>query len=99
MIFKDYYKILGLPNNKVTMAQIKTAYREQAKKYHPDVNIQNTRNEERFIRKGVSADWNVYGLRLCWPNRTKRELRYPPSFKFHAIWTSYFARFWDDVWI
>ena len=57
MIFKDYYKILGLPNNKVTMAQIKTAYREQAKKYHPDVNIQNKRNEERF--KDINEAYRV----------------------------------------
>ena len=57
MIFKDYYKILGLPNNKVTMAQIKTAYREQAKKYHPDVNIQNSRNEERF--KDINEAYRV----------------------------------------
>ena len=57
MIFKDYYKILGLPNNKVTMAQIKTAYREQAKKYHPDVNIQNTINEERF--KDINEAYRV----------------------------------------
>ena len=57
MIFKDYYKILGLPNNKVTMAQIKTAYREQAKKYHPDVNIQNNRNEERF--KDINEAYRV----------------------------------------
>lgn len=57
MIFKDYYKILGLPNNKVTMAQIKAAYREQAKKYHPDVNIQNTRNEERF--KDINEAYRV----------------------------------------
>lgn len=57
MIFKDYYKILDLPNNKVTMAQIKTAYREQAKKYHPDVNIQNSRNEERF--KDINEAYRV----------------------------------------
>ena len=57
MIFKDYYKILDLPNNKVTMAQIKTAYREQAKKYHPDVNIQNSKNEERF--KDINEAYRV----------------------------------------
>ena len=57
MIFKDYYKILGLPNNKVTMAQIKTAYREQAKKYHPDVNMSNSRNEERF--KDINEAYRV----------------------------------------
>ena len=57
MIFKDYYKILDLPNNKVTMAQIKSAYREQAKKYHPDVNISNSRNEERF--KDINEAYRV----------------------------------------
>lgn len=45
MIFKDYYKILGLENNKVTETEIKSAYREQAKKYHPDV---SKASEERF---------------------------------------------------
>ena len=55
MIFKDYYKILDLPNNKVTQAEIKTAYREQAKKYHPDVN--NSRNEERF--KDINEAYRV----------------------------------------
>ena len=41
MIFKDYYRILELNNNKVTLNQIKENYRELAKKYHPDVNIGN----------------------------------------------------------
>ena len=48
MIFKDYYKILGLPNNNVTTNQIKQAYREQAKKYHPDINTTSNFSEERF---------------------------------------------------
>lgn len=48
MIFKDYYKILGLDNNKVTPEEIKIAFREQAKKYHPDLNGGDTRTEERF---------------------------------------------------
>lgn len=47
MIFKDYYKILGLDTNKVNIDEIKIAYREQAKKYHPDVNGGNN-TEERF---------------------------------------------------
>ena len=47
MIFKDYYKILGLPNNRVSQNDIKIAFREQAKKYHPDVN-QDYKTEERF---------------------------------------------------
>ena len=48
MIFKDYYKILGLESNKVDTNDIKLAYREQAKKYHPDVNIGNKDTEDRF---------------------------------------------------
>ena len=48
MIFKDYYKILGLETNKVTAEEVKLAYREQAKKYHPDVNVGNRNAEERF---------------------------------------------------
>lgn len=57
MIFKDYYKILGLQSNRVSMAEIKTAYREQAKKYHPDVNISGKRNEERF--KDINEAYRV----------------------------------------
>ena len=31
-------KLLNLDTNKVTESQIKIAFREQAKKYHPDIN-------------------------------------------------------------
>ena len=48
MKFKDYYKILELENSKVTIEEIKNAYRKQAKKYHPDVNIGNKLAEERI---------------------------------------------------
>ncbi|MCI8482324.1 MAG: DnaJ domain-containing protein [Clostridia bacterium] len=57
MIFKDYYKILGLENNKVTQEDIKQAYREQAKKYHPDVNIGDRISEERF--KDINEAYRV----------------------------------------
>lgn len=57
MIFKDYYKILGLETNKVTLDAIKVAYRKQAKKYHPDVNIGNKRNEEIF--KDINEAYKV----------------------------------------
>ena len=39
MIFKDYYKILGLETSRVSIDEIKVAYRNAAKKYHPDVNV------------------------------------------------------------
>ena len=48
MAFKDYYKILGFDSNKVSIAEIKIAYREQAKKYHPDINKGNEEYESIF---------------------------------------------------
>lgn len=74
MIFKDYYKILELETNKVNIEQIKTAYREQAKKYHPDVNIGNTQSEERF--KDINEAYKV----LSQPS-TRR--------KYDRMWNSY----------
>lgn len=57
MIFKDYYKILGLDTNKVTQEEIKSAYREQAKKYHPDISSGSDFSEERF--KDVNEAYKV----------------------------------------
>ena len=57
MIFKDYYKMLGLDTNKVEMDEIKSAYREQAKKYHPDVNIGDENAEERI--KDINEAYNI----------------------------------------
>lgn len=48
MIFKDYYKILNLDTNKVTQQQIKNAFREQAKKHHPDANRDDEHAEAIF---------------------------------------------------
>lgn len=57
MVFKDYYKILGLTTNRVTMPEIKAAYKEQAKKYHPDLNGGNRKYEERF--KDINESYKV----------------------------------------
>ena len=48
MIFKDYYKILELQGPQANLDEIKQAYREQAKKYHPDINNSSTSSQERF---------------------------------------------------
>ena len=74
MAFKDYYKILGFDSNKVSVADIKIAYREQAKKYHPDINKGNEKYEDIFkdineaykilvndkTRRNYDFSWNRY---------------------------------------
>lgn len=48
MEYKDYYKLLGLETSKVSIEEIKTAYRIAAKKYHPDLNVGDSLAEERI---------------------------------------------------
>lgn len=50
MKFKDYYETLGVARN-ATEADIKSAYRKLARKYHPDVNKDGDA-EERFKEVG-----------------------------------------------
>ena len=76
MIFKDYYKILGLETNKVNIEEIKIAFREQAKKYHPDVN-QGKAAEERF--KDINEAYRVLS-----DNRSRR--------KYDRIWYSHVGK-------
>ena len=76
MIFKDYYKILGLENNKVNIEEIKVAFREQAKKYHPDVN-QGREAEERF--KDINEAYRVLS-----DNRSRK--------KYDRIWYSHVGK-------
>ena len=44
---KDYYQILGIPRN-ASPDDIRKAYRQLAKKYHPDTNPDDKRAEEHF---------------------------------------------------
>ncbi|MFT5657958.1 MAG: curved DNA-binding protein [Gammaproteobacteria bacterium] len=46
MKYQDYYQILDVPRNAAT-ADIKKAYRKQARRYHPDVNSEASA-EEKF---------------------------------------------------
>ena len=75
MIFKDYYKILGLDNSKVSASEIKTAYREQAKLYHPDVNAKSSFSEERF--KDINEAYRVL-------SNTTSKRRYDRMWNNHA---------------
>ena len=77
MIFKDYYKILGLENSRVTVPEIKSAYREQAKIYHPDVNAQNSFSEERF--KDINEAYRILS------NSSSRR-------KYDRMWNNYVTK-------
>ena len=53
---KDYYKTLGVAKT-AKPAEIKTAYRKLARKYHPDSNQGDAKAEERF--KEISEAYSV----------------------------------------
>ena len=53
---KDYYEILGIPRG-ASQEDIRKAYRQLAKKYHPDANQDDHTAEERF--KEVSEAYEV----------------------------------------
>lgn len=104
MIFKDYYKILGLETNKVTSEEIKIAYREQAKKYHPDVNIGNTNAEERF--KDINEAYRVLSesnskrkYDRMWNNYVgKKKIKYEESARGKAsIFSDFFNIFFGSL--
>ena len=73
MKYKDYYKILGLETSRVSIDEIKTAYRLAAKKYHPDLNVGDNLAEERI--KDINEAYRI----LSTP-ASKR--------KYDRVWTS-----------
>ncbi len=77
MVLKNYYKILGLDTSRVSIDEIKIAYRQAAKKYHPDLNVGDKLAEERI--KDI--------------NEAYRTLSVPASKrKYDRMWNSKFGR-------
>ena len=77
MIFKDYYKILEIDNYKASEEEIKQAYREQAKKYHQDINTNSKSSEERF--KDINEAYKVLS------NQTSRK-------KYDRMWYTHVGK-------
>lgn len=77
MVFKNYYKILDLETSHVSIDEIKIAYRQAAKKYHPDLNVGDKLAEERI--KDI--------------NEAYRTLSIPASKrKYDRVWNSRFGK-------
>lgn len=73
MKYKDYYKLLGLETSRVSIEEIKSAYRASAKKYHPDLNVGDTLAEERI--KDINEAYRILSI----PSSKK---------KYDRIWNS-----------
>ncbi|MDR7857415.1 J domain-containing protein [Tissierella sp.] len=58
MEYKDYYKILEVDKNS-SQDEIKKSYRKLAKKYHPDLNPDNNKAQEKF--KEINEAYEVLG--------------------------------------
>lgn len=77
MVVKNYYKILDLETSHVSIEEIKTAYRQAAKKYHPDLNVGDNLAEERI--KDINEAYKVLSV----PS-SKR--------KYDRMWNSKFGK-------
>ena len=104
MIFKDYYKILGLENSRVSASEIKAAYREQAKLYHPDVNAKDRFSEERF--KDINEAYRVLSSSSSkrkydrmWNNHAaKKTIKYEESKREKgSAFSDFFNLFFGDM--
>ncbi len=77
MVYKNYYKILDLETSQVSVEEIKNAYRQAAKKYHPDLNIGDTLAEEKI--KDINEAYKTLSVPA-----SKR--------KYDRIWNSQFNK-------
>ncbi len=77
MVFKNYYKILGLETSHVSIDEIKIAYRQAAKKHHPDLHVGDKLAEEKI--KDINEAYKILSVPA-----SKR--------KYDRTWNSYFGK-------
>lgn len=77
MVFKNYYKILDLETSRVSIDEVKQAYRQAAKKFHPDLNVGDTLAEERI--KDINEAYRILSVPA-----SKR--------KYDRVWNSKFEK-------
>ncbi len=89
MEFKDYYKIMGVPET-ATPEEIKTAYRKLARKYHPDVSKESNA-EAKFKELGEANEvLKDQEKRAAYDKlrkggwRSGEEFRTPPGWEFQG---------------
>lgn len=103
MIFKDYYKILSLETNRVSTEQIKNAYRLSAKKYHPDVNVEDRLSEEKI--KDINEAYRVLSnpsskrkYDRIWINNVGKKKKYEESNRSSgSVFSDFFNMFFGNV--
>lgn len=67
---EDYYKVLCVPKN-ATQEEIKKAYRVLARKYHPDMNINRTKEEQADVEQRAKVIGEAYNT-LSNPKKRKQ---------------------------
>lgn len=103
MIFKDYYKILSLETNRVSTEQIKNAYRISAKKYHPDVNVEDRLSEEKI--KDINEAYRVLSnpsskrkYDRIWTNNVGKKKKYEESNRSSgSVFSDFFNMFFGNL--
>src|SRR5689334_12061845 len=74
---EDYYDVLGVPRA-ASAADIQKAYRALARKYHPDLNPNDKKAQDKF--KQVQAAYDV----LNDPEKRKKYDQFGPEFEQFA---------------
>lgn len=104
MIFKDYYKILELKTNKVSIEEIRTAYRLAVKKNHPDLNVGDKLAEEKI--KDINEAYRVLSDsgkkrkydRMWTANVAKKDQEYQESKRSTgSVFSDFFNMFFGQV--